>query len=53
MYVIPRKAHTFYFSHRYIIRLEATDGRGGLLTHDFPIIMRKDNDTARAAPCCR
>ncbi|GAX85071.1 hypothetical protein CEUSTIGMA_g12491.t1 [Chlamydomonas eustigma] len=38
---------------RYIIRLEATDGRGGLLSQDHIVLVRKDNDTARAAPCCR
>ena len=38
---------------RYIIRVEASDGRGGMFTLDLPVIVRKDNDTGRLAPCCR
>ena len=48
-----RASTTYPRAGRYIIRLEASDARGGWLSTDFPIVVRKDNDTARLAPCCR
>ena len=48
-----RARTTYARAGRYIIRLEASDARGGWLSADFPVIVRKDNDTARLAPCCR
>lgn len=44
---------TYSRAGRYVVRLEATDGGGGLLSVDYPIVVRKLNDTTRAAPCCR
>jgi hypothetical protein len=38
---------------RYVIRLQASDGRGGWATQDHVVIVRKRGDTAESAPCCR
>lgn len=38
---------------RYIVRVEATDFKGGYLTSDMEVIVRKNGDVGRAAKCCR
>ena len=38
---------------RYVVRVEASDGSGAIQAMDHVVLVRKQNDTAGAAPCCR
>ena len=38
---------------RWLVRAQASDGRGAVATRDHSVLVRKVGDTQRRAPCCR